>query len=132
MVGTAMSSNALRGYIKALRVGRGKTQPDVASRIGMAVTTYKDWERGITKDIKTPYLVRAVQFLEGSFDQIAGFSDDTTADDGAKLARQLIAEAFASDDQETPEEASRLTRLIDLLARGVAPDEAARIVQHEQ
>lgn len=133
-----MSANALRGYIKTLRTERGVTQAEIADRIGMPLPTYKDWERGVTKDIKTPYLVRAVHFLRGSLEQIASISDAATTEDGADLARQLIVSAFmpspapSPSSDEIPEESSRLDRLLDLLEQGLPADEAARRVLQTQ
>ncbi|MEI8167011.1 MAG: helix-turn-helix transcriptional regulator [Chloroflexales bacterium] len=127
-----MSADALRGYIKRLRVERGVTQAEIAERIRMPLPTYKDWERGSTKDLKTPYMLRAVQFLRGSFEQIVGLSDAATVEDGANLARERVVALLAPTITETPSEAARINRLIDLLAQGVPPEEAARRVQREQ
>lgn len=136
-MGARMSANAIRGYVKTLRVKRKKTQVDVAKHIDMPITTYKDWERGITKDIKTPHLLRIVQFLQGSVDQIAKFSDELTTEDGAALAEQWVEQhevvaEFAPKPDESPREAARVNRLIELLASGVDPQEAAQIVQRGQ
>jgi transcriptional regulator with XRE-family HTH domain len=125
-----MSADALRSYVRTLRQLRNISQPDVADAIGMALRTYKSWEVGETRDIKTPYLLRAVRFLRGSFDQVATIPDSATVEDGAILAHELV-DSFAPLPDETPEEASRINRLLDLLAQGVAPDEAARQILHE-
>lgn len=132
--GARMSADAIRGYVKTLRRERKKTQPDVAKHIDMPLSTYKDWERGITKDIKTPHLVRIIRFLKGSFDQIAELSDKSTIEDGEVLAkdwvtRQQVVDAFAPTSNETPQEESRVNRLIDLLEAGIDAQEAARIVK---
>ncbi len=132
LAGMAMSADALRGYIKALRSERGVTQPELAQRIGMPLTTYKDWERGITKDIKTPYLIRAVQFLRGSFDHIAGMGDTATSADGVNLARELVVTTLAPHPAETLEKRDRVDLLIHLLAEGIPPAEAAQRVLHER
>jgi transcriptional regulator with XRE-family HTH domain len=131
-----MSAAALRGYVKTLRVKRGATQAELAEHIGMPLTTYKDWERGVTKDIKTPFLLRAVQFLRGSIDQVAGIPEGATAEDGARLADQwlnsplapAVAEAEASGDAAALE---RFNRYLSLVAGGMAPDDAARAVLAE-
>lgn len=131
-----MSADAIRGYIKALRKIRKVTQPVLAKAISMPLPTYKDWERGVTTDIKAPYLVRALIFLHGSVDQIASFSEESTNEDGANLAeewvsREKVVEALKPDAIETPQERARLDRLIDLMASGTDPIDAARIVQRE-
>ncbi len=126
-----MSAHALRGYIKTLRTKRGVTQAEIAEQISMPLPTYKDWERGITKDIKTPYLVRAVQYLHGSFEQIASLSDTATIEDGEALARELAMETLVTLPVETPQEESRMDRLLRLLADGLSPQEAARRTLHQ-
>jgi len=126
-----MSAHALRGYIKTLRTKRGVTQAEIAEQISMPLPTYKDWERGITKDIKTPYLVRAVQYLHGSFEQIASLSDTATIEDGEALARELAMETLVPLPVETPQEESRMDRLLRLLADGLSPQEAARRTLHQ-
>ena len=134
---TLVTADALRSYVRTLRKGRKVSQPKLAEAIGMALRTYKDWELGTTVNIDAPYLIRAVQFLGGSLEQLANLPGTATAEDGARLAEQwlsrdaVVAE-FAPRPDETPEEASRVNRLLELLARGVPPDEAARRVLSEQ
>jgi transcriptional regulator with XRE-family HTH domain len=127
-----VSPDAIRGYIRALRQSRKVSQAALAEAIQMAVRTYKDWELGATANIDAPHMLRAMRVLEGSLDQIADLPTGATAEDGAALARAWVVSAAAPREEETPDEARRLNRLIDLLAQGVAPDEAARIVQREQ
>lgn len=132
IAGTTVSADAIRGYIRTLRQERKVTQPVLAKAINMALRTYKDWELGNVTDIKAPYLLRAVQFLNGSYEQIASLPDEATAEDGEALARAWVVEQLGPTPNETPEERARLTRLIDLLAEGVPPQEAAEIVRREQ
>jgi hypothetical protein len=56
----------------------------------MGVRTYKGWEMGETKDIKTTHLLRAVREVGGSLDQLAMIDDQATADDGEALARAWL------------------------------------------
>lgn len=128
---TGVSSEAMRAYVRTLRKGRKVSQPRLADAIDMAVRTYKSWELGETETIKTPNLVRAVRFLNGSFDQLAEMADDATAEDGSRMAREWldrkdVAAEFARRATETPEEASVISRLLDLLEADVPPAEAAR------
>lgn len=81
-----MSSDALRSYIRTLRQERKVSQGALAERIGVAPRTYKAWETGGTKDIKAPFLVRAIRYLRGSFDQVAEISDNATSEEGAQMA----------------------------------------------
>jgi transcriptional regulator with XRE-family HTH domain len=127
-----VSAEAIRSYIRTLRQARKISQPALASSIKMALRTYKDWELGATASIDAPYLLRAVRVLSGSLDQLSSLPEHATAEDGAALAREWVVAEFAPHEDETPEEEDRLNRLIDLLAQGVPPDEAARRVLHGQ
>jgi transcriptional regulator with XRE-family HTH domain len=135
--GVIVSADALRGYVRTLRKGRGVSQGKLADAIKMALRTYKDWELGTTISIDAPYLIRAVQYLNGSLEQVASLPDTATNEDGARIAQQwltrdaVVAE-FAPRSDETPEEARALSRLLDLLEAGVPPDEAARRVRSGQ
>ncbi len=133
----SMSANALRGYVRTLRIGRGATQAEVAERVGMPLQTYKDWERGATKDIKTPYLLRAVRFLRGSLEQVAEMPDSAGAEDGERLAQAWIDSPLAPVVDEAqqsgdPSAVDRLSRYLTLVAGGVSPADAAREVLDEQ
>jgi len=137
LVGTAVSSDALRGYIKTLRVLRKVPQDKLAATIGMGRRTYIDWETGKSKDIKTPFLLRAVKALRGSFDQLVDFPDDATAEDGARLAQAWINSPLAPVVEEVQakgriEELERFSRYLILVAGGMAPTDAAREVLSEQ
>ena len=127
---TAQSADALRAYSRTLRQGRKITQPDLADAIGMNLRTYKSWEMGDTKDIKTPYLLRAVRVLCGSFEQVANIQDAATAEEGAALARAWIkapVEAIVEEARSSPDDvAARLNRFLELLAMGVDSEAAAR------
>lgn len=127
-----MSAQAIRGYIRTLRTERGATQAEVADHIKMPLTTYKDWERGITKDIKMPFALRAVKFLRGSLDQVAEMSDETTAADGEAMARAWVQSPLAKAAEEAPaDDVERFSRYLTLVASGVAPADAAREVLPE-
>lgn len=130
--GAAVSADAIRGYIRTLRKERKVTQPALAKAMKMALRTYKDWELGNSADIKAPYLLRAVEFLHGSYKQIAGLSEEATTQDGEALARAWVVQQLAPAPDDSPVVAVNLNRLIDLLAQGVPPQEAAEIVRREQ
>lgn len=92
MSGGYVSADALRGYITTLRNGRNFTQQQLADAIRMAKRTYISWETGHTKDIKTPYLLRALKVLNGSVDQVAELVDSSTKADGEGLAKDWLAQ----------------------------------------
>lgn len=131
-----VSAEAIRGYVRTLRQERKISQPKLAEAIKMALRTYKDWELGETAKIDASYVLRAVRFLNGNFDQLADLEDDATQKDGEDLARKWITRddvlaEFASVPSNTPQERARINRLIDLLASGMDAQEAARIVKSE-
>lgn len=133
----SMSANALRGYVRTLRIGRGATQAEVAEAVGMPLRTYKDWEYGVTKDIKTPYLLRAVRFLRGSLEQVAEIPDSANAEDGERMAQSWINSPLAAAVEEAKasgrtEDLDRLSRYLTLVAGGMSPADAAREVLDEQ
>lgn len=135
-IGAVVSAEAIRGYVRTLRQERKISQPKLAQAIKMALRTYKDWELGVTAKIDASYVLRAVRFLNGSFDQLADLEDDATQKDGEALARKWITraevvDAFAPTPNETPQDRARINRLIDLLATGMDAQEAARIVKSE-
>ncbi len=125
-----VSADAIRGYVRTLRQLRKVSQPKLAEAIGMAVRTYKDWELGTTKGIDAEYLLRAVKYLHGELNQLSSLLDSATAEDGATLAREVI-ETLAPIPVETPQEESRMDRLLRLLADGLSPQEAARRTLHQ-
>jgi transcriptional regulator with XRE-family HTH domain len=118
-------------------VERRKTQAETAQHIGMPLQTYKDWERGATKDIKTPYLLRAVRFLKGSVDQLTEIPDNANAEDGEVLARAWITSPLAAAVAEAQangqgEAVEQFIRFLTLVAAGKSPADAAREVLPEQ
>jgi transcriptional regulator with XRE-family HTH domain len=135
----SVSAEAIRGYIRTLRIGREKTQPDMAHAINMGLRTYKEWELGNTKDIKAPYLIRALHFLSGSIEQIASLTDAATLQDGIALAEErlrdplflAVEELKASGQAEQVFSDPNFNRFLDLVAGGMSPQEAAQIVRDQ-
>lgn len=131
----AMTGDAIRGYVIKMREHSKISQDKLADSIGMPQRTYIAWETGETKDIKAPFLLKALQVLGAPFAHLERLVDKRY-EDGARLAESWISRADAvaalTPADASPADASRLSRLIDLLADGVAPDEAARIVQRER
>lgn len=91
-----MSADGMRMYIATLRKGRGITQEDLAERIGMNARTYLAWETGKIQDIKAPFLLRAVDVLHGSADDLIRLADDAMGIDAGKELAEVILEGFAS------------------------------------
>jgi transcriptional regulator with XRE-family HTH domain len=135
LMAATMTGDAIRGYVVKLREHSGLSQDKFADRIGMPQRTYLAWETGETKDIKAPYLIKALQVLGAPFEHL-GRLVDKRYEDGAQLAERWISResvvAALTPPDATPEEQRRLNRLIELLAEGVPPEEAARRVLRGQ
>lgn len=113
-------------YLADLRTSRKISRARLAEMVG---TTEMSILR-IEKQGQEPsgaLLVRLVAALGASWEVITKLVD--SPDDEAS---RVAAIAALTPEAATPEEDARLSRLIDLLAEGVPPDEAARRVQREQ
>lgn len=89
------TAEALRAYIVGLRKSRGVTIDAVVEAIRMPRRTYIAWEQGETRDIKTPFALRAVRFLQGSI-KVLEQLDQLTPEQAATLAEQATE---LSDDE---------------------------------
>jgi len=83
-------AEAIRAYIVTLRKGRGVTLDAMADAIKMPRRTYIEWEQGRTRDIKTPFAVRAVQYLHGSLSDLARI-DQLSEEEAADLANTILS-----------------------------------------
>jgi transcriptional regulator with XRE-family HTH domain len=114
-------------YLRDLRVAEGLTQAEAADRAGVSTKSVERWEAGKVEPALTT-LAAYVKALRGSVTRavalLLGDSDDVT--------REQVVSEFAPHPDETPEEAARVNRLLDLLAQGVPADEAARRVLNQQ
>jgi transcriptional regulator with XRE-family HTH domain len=86
----AVQGDGVRGYIRALRDGRGVTQGQLALAIGLKERAYSLWETGKTEEIKATLLLRALRVLRGSF-QFLGLLEDASTEEGERLARSWLA-----------------------------------------
>lgn len=80
-----VTAEALRAYIVGLRKRQGITIDAIVEAIRMPRRTYIAWEQGETKDIKTPFALRAVRFLGGSVKVLEDL-DQMTPQQAAALA----------------------------------------------
>lgn len=85
-----VTGDGVRGYIRALRDGRGYTQEQLAVAIGLKKRAYSLWETGGTEEIKATLLLRALRILRGSF-QFLGLLENATAEEGQRLAQSWLA-----------------------------------------
>jgi transcriptional regulator with XRE-family HTH domain len=110
-------------YLRDIRGAAGLTQEEAARRGGVSTKTVERWEAGRTEPALTD-LAAYVKALHGSVERVVSLLL------GQDVSRDQVVAEFAPHPDETPEEADRLSRLLDLLERGVPPDEAARRVRN--
>jgi|SRR5688572_5351769 len=112
-----MSSDAMRAYVVTLRKGRGVSQDDLARKIGMAPRTYLAWETGEIKDIKAPFLMRAISTLRGIPAHLMRLSEeDQDVEHGEALAQAVLRGLEAGgglDYVQTPEDVEELVRYFE-------------------
>lgn len=95
VTGAESTAEAVRAYIVGLRKHQGITIDEVVEAIRMPRRTYISWEQGHTKDIKTPFALRAVRFLRGSAKVLENL-DQLTPEQAAELAKKT---ANMTDDE---------------------------------
>ena len=118
----------LAAYLLELRTRRRMSRARLAELVG---TTEMSILRIETKgqEPSGSLLVKLVGALGASWDAVTQLVN--TPDTANAAERSSIIAALVPDDASADEEA-RLNRLIDLLAEGVPPDEAARRVLRGQ
>lgn len=91
--------DAVRGYLRELRVGREISQDELAEVMGLSRKALIDWEMGRTGDIKSTPLFKAVEYLRGAISDIAQLANESL-ERGVELAKQRLVEpAYFTDDQ---------------------------------
>lgn len=143
---------AAGAYLRALREGQGLSAEDVAAKMTamlkpvsgdpkpVSASTIWRIEEGEGRVGPTGYRLNAYLIIvNGLIDHLNKlmFDPAATAAEGERLARQHltreeVVQAFAPTPNETPRDRARINRLIDLLATGIDPQEAARIVKSEE
>lgn len=119
----------LATYLQGLRNERRMSRARLAELVG---TTEMSILRIETKgqEPSASLLVRMVGALGASWEMVSRLVEAPDAND--EDGRAATIAALAPQSGETTDESSRLNRLIDLLADGVSPAEAARRVRQEQ
>jgi transcriptional regulator with XRE-family HTH domain len=80
-------SDALRIYLRELRIKRGITQEKAADAIGWSSRSFNEWETGKNDDIKSRFLIRLVLLLDASWDDVSSLEiDNISNEDAAKLS----------------------------------------------
>ena len=61
---------AIRTYIRELRKRRNVSQKELADHIGLSLRAFSDWETGKSDDLKAMLFIKAILFLNGSWNDI--------------------------------------------------------------
>lgn len=94
-----MGVDALRIYLRELRIAHKFSQDALAEGIGLARRTLIEWEMGRTDDLKSGPLVRAVSFLGASFDDVKYLvTSDADEEEAKALAHKRMYEVSPPPD----------------------------------
>lgn len=142
----AVSSEAIRSYIKTIRRGK-QTQSSLASALDMAYSTYRDWEQGVTQATDIRMIVRLFDVLNAPLEDLRELSkDEATIETGRQLAleriksREEVAEHWLAEqtvkmqtisDDTRKQAAFVYRRMAELLDAGNSPSDALRLVESE-
>lgn len=85
---------AVRGYLRELRLGRAVSQDQLADAIGLSRKALIDWEMGRTEDIKTGVMLRAIRYLRGAVEDLGNLID-ASIDEGIALAQRRLKQKDA-------------------------------------
>ncbi len=101
MRGTAMATDAIRAYLTTLREVRRISQQRVADEIGVTRVSWQKYENGTTRDPQSSFLLGALRFLGGSFDDLRELSGAAATEEQGKAMAALRAarlEAAAAEE----------------------------------
>lgn len=90
---------AVREYLKALRMGRGMSQDALADAVGLSRRAWIDWESGKTEDIKTGVMVKAIRAVQGAIADVEALAD-ASIDEGIRLAKARLAQPLVELSSE--------------------------------
>ena len=92
---------ALRTYLRELRIRKGVSQDELAEAIGISRQQLMRWETGKTSVIRGDALLRAIGYLNASFEDALYLAQDgMTSDDGYRQATIRINPPHKNDDVE--------------------------------
>jgi transcriptional regulator with XRE-family HTH domain len=130
-----MGKQAVGAYLEALRTAKGMSRAKLADQLGMSEMNISRVEKG-TQDTSGIILVRWASVLQADWTRIHDLAeiDDASLDEATfselseQIARQIkeapaLGSAGAADTKDP-----MLARFLQLLASGVNPIDAARVV----
>jgi DNA-binding XRE family transcriptional regulator len=100
--------DGVRAYLRLMRQGRGVSQQKLANAIGLSRRALIDWEVGRSDEIKTGPLMRAVDFLGASLNDIQEMVSERA--DTEEGRRRAFATLETSLDDTTQRRLERLRR----------------------
>lgn len=120
---TMAYSEALRGFIAHLRRESKVSQQALADEIGVARNTYIAWERGGTKDLKVPLMIKALRFFGVPLEHLEALGQVDTEEEGQQLAAAWL--------RLTPDERAQEARIHAKFRRMIelADDDPKRMEQ---
>lgn len=110
-----MSTNALRSYLRELRVMQGVTQKDLANAMGASFRTVLEWEAGRIDELKSVPLVRAIEYLNGSMNDVSLML--LQSDANADVGRELAHKRYAASQQDSTLRGQRAPEDVKIFGR---------------
>lgn len=125
MATTTMTSEGLRSYLRAMRIGHGLTHQQMGEQVGRSWRTWLSFEMGDTKDLKAPVFQKAIEALQvppADLEELKAADAQT----GKALALQRLNERRMLTDVERaaieqasvvalPRNTQRVVRLMEIL-----------------
>ena len=101
----SVAADNVRRYVKQLRESLGVTQDALAHAVGISERAYAVWEKGSTGDIKSVLLMRVLEFLKGSADEvqklaIADMQEQLSQEQQRLINARVLALAAELGDEE--------------------------------
>jgi transcriptional regulator with XRE-family HTH domain len=74
-----MSIERVTAYVRSLRIQKRISQSELARHMGLSVRQVSRWETGESRDVSSEALLRAMIFLDASFEQIVALMELPTS-----------------------------------------------------
>jgi transcriptional regulator with XRE-family HTH domain len=101
MVELRTMSDALRIYLREIRIKRGISQEKAADTIGWSSRSFNEWETGKNDDIKSRFLIRLVSMLDASWGDVSFLElNEVSIDDAVVAARKRVSEPASISDND--------------------------------
>lgn len=116
------------GHLKELRESLGLTQEEFGKSVGVAKTTYNNYEKG-ERDPKSDFWIAVAQKYGVTIDYLMGYSDDpkkigkentptSSSDDAGVLTQEELSRISAAMDQLNEEGRERVVEYAEDLVAG--------------